>query len=65
MKEEVGNAGKYSHPMTGSVYNRISIITIEDIVNDGKRLDIPMSLEVLASAQRATESTQMDLLAGL
>ena len=38
----------------GRNYDRIGIVTIQEIL-DGKRLDIPMSLEVLAAAKRSSE----------
>jgi hypothetical protein len=31
-------------------YDRIEIVTVRDIIEKGKRLDIPMSLEVLKKA---------------
>ena len=44
---------QYKREAMGRTYDRISIVTIKEIVEEGKRLEIPMSLEVLASAQRA------------
>jgi site-specific DNA-methyltransferase (adenine-specific) len=55
-------AGQYQHIEMGRSYDRISIITVEEIVEEGKRLEIPMSLEVLAAAQRAADSQQLDML---
>ena len=47
----------------GRSYDRISIVTIKSIVEDGNRLDIPMSLEVVKAAQKAaTQEEQMELL---
>ncbi|MEO7029788.1 MAG: hypothetical protein ABI147_10350, partial [Acidobacteriaceae bacterium] len=43
-------------------YDRISIVTVEDILCHNKRLDIPMSLEVLKAAQSVVQASQMDLL---
>ena len=45
----------------GRSYGKISIVTIKQIVEEGKRLDIPMSLEVLADAKRAAEGEQASL----
>ncbi len=53
MLNEAKAAGQYKHETMGRTYDRISIVTIRDIVEDSKRLEIPMSLEVLAAAQRA------------
>ena len=45
----------------GRSYDQISIVTVREIVEDGKRLDIPMSLEVLAAAKRAAGPDQIDI----
>ena len=62
MIAEAKAAGQYQHESMGKNYDTISIVTVHDIVETGKRLEIPMSLEVLAAAKRATESKQIDLL---
>ncbi len=63
MVKEAKAAGQYTHEEMGRAYDRISIVTIKDIIERGKRLEIPMSLEVLAEAQRVDESTQLQLSA--
>jgi hypothetical protein len=55
-------AGQYKFQDMGRSYDRISIVTVAEILEEEARLDIPMSLEVLASAQRAVDSQQMALL---
>ena len=55
MKTEDKAAGVYKHEDMGRNYDVISIVTIADIVEGNKRLDVPMSLEVVASAKRAAE----------
>lgn len=54
MKTEAGEAGVYEHQMMGRNYPRIQIVTIEEVVEQHKRLEIPMSLEVLKKAQAVT-----------
>jgi len=61
MKTEANAAGRYEHTLMGRSYDRIGIVTIREIVEDGKRLEIPMSLEVLAAARRASGSEQTSL----
>jgi hypothetical protein len=46
----------------GHTYDKISIATIREIIEGGKRLEIAMSLEVLKAAQQAADTGQMDLL---
>lgn len=62
MIKEAKAAGQYSHEDMGRNYDRISIITVREIIEDNKRLEIPMSLEVLAAAKLAESSEQMSLL---
>ena len=58
MVKEAKAAGQYRHEVMGRSYDRISIVTIEEILDVGKRLDIPMSLEVLKAAQKAEDDDQ-------
>jgi site-specific DNA-methyltransferase (adenine-specific) len=62
MVSEAKAAGQYFHESMGRSYDRISIVTVEDIVSNMKRLDIPMSLDVLKTAQTVVKESQMDLL---
>jgi DNA modification methylase len=62
MISEAKAAGQYKHEDMGRSYDRISIVTVKEIVEDGKCLEIPMSLEVLKAARRASDDTQMELL---
>jgi site-specific DNA-methyltransferase (adenine-specific) len=62
MVREAKAAGQYQHAEMGRSYDRISIVTVKEIIEDGQRLEIPMSLEVLAAAQRASDSEQIDLM---
>jgi DNA modification methylase len=61
MEQDANAAGTFKHEMMGHSYNRIQIVTVDDILA-GKRLEIPMSLEVLKSAQREVEDKQMPLV---
>jgi len=63
MLNEAKAAGQYKHEDMGRSYDRISIVTVKEIVEDGKRLEIPMSLEVLKAAQAALgPEEQLELL---
>ncbi len=62
MTTEAGDAGFYQHQMMGRNYPRIQIVTIADMVEQHKRLEIPMSLEVLKKAQAvATQEAHPEL----
>ena len=61
MLAEAKAAGQYRHETMGRNYDQLGIVTIQEIVEQGKRLDIPMSLEVLAAAKRAAGPDQIDM----
>ncbi len=61
MREEANAAGFYEHTLMSRNYPRIQIVTIQEIVEQNKRLEIPMSLEVLKKAQTASQSLQTEL----
>jgi DNA modification methylase len=61
MAQDAKAAGPYKHEEMGKSYDRISIVTIEELLA-GKRLEIPMSMEVLKAAQKAINEEQLSLL---
>jgi DNA modification methylase len=63
MKDEAKAAGIFEHKLMGRSYPRVLIVTIAEIVEQNKRLDIPMSLEVLKKAQAADANIQAELFA--
>lgn len=64
MLSEARSHGKFAHEDMGRDYDTISIVPVADIIESGKHLDIPMSLEVLKAAQRANANQQMDWILG-
>ena len=54
MVNEAKAAGHYRHETMGRNYDKISIVTIRQIL-DGTRLDLPMSVEVVKAAQAALD----------
>jgi site-specific DNA-methyltransferase (adenine-specific) len=61
MRGEAKAAGQYRHEEMGRSYDRIAIVTVREIVEGQKRLEIPMSLEVLSRAARASQGEQLEL----
>jgi site-specific DNA-methyltransferase (adenine-specific) len=61
MKDEAKVAGHFHHAQMARNYDKIQIVTIQEILEQNKRLDIPMSIEVLKTAQRDVQIDQMDL----
>jgi len=61
MKLEARSAGLYRHEQMGRDYPKINIVTVREIVEDGKRLDLPMSLEVLRAAKTSKADDRVAL----
>ncbi len=61
MMAEAKVAGQYRHEDMGRSYDKIAIVTVREIVEGGKRLKIPMSLEVLAAARQVNDAEQNSL----
>lgn len=61
MNTEAKAVGQYEHELMGRTYSRVEIVTVAEIVEEGKRFDIPMSVEVLKSAQFSVADTQIPL----
>jgi site-specific DNA-methyltransferase (adenine-specific) len=55
MVKEAKAAGTYEHIVMGRIYPRIQIVSITEIIEQNKRLDIAMSLEVLRAAKAVAE----------
>lgn len=58
---EAKSAGIYHHDLMGHNYDIIQIVTIEEIVEANKRLDIPMSLEVVKAAKKKFDDAQIKM----
>jgi hypothetical protein len=46
MQDEANAAGTYEHNLTGRNYPRIQIVTIQEMVERHKRLEMPTAIEV-------------------
>lgn len=58
MIETAKAAGIYTHTLMQRDYDRIQIVTVQDIIEGGKRLNMPMSHEVLKQAEKAAIDNQ-------
>jgi hypothetical protein len=61
MIEDAKAAGTYHLAIMGKSYDRIQIVTVKEIIEQDRRLDIPTSLDVLKAARRAAKERQMGL----
>ncbi|HEY5231914.1 MAG TPA: DNA methyltransferase [Verrucomicrobiae bacterium] len=62
MRKEAKGAGLYAHPLMLKNYDRIQIVTVQEIIEEHRRLELPMSLEVLKKAQAAVSDKQISLI---
>jgi hypothetical protein len=62
MRREAKAAGIYHNPLMQSNYDRIQIVTIKEIVEENRRLALPLNLEVIKKAQAAASDKQIDLI---
>jgi len=61
MIEEAAKSGVYHHPLMGRTFNRIEIVTVRDLVEKERRLDLPMTAEVAKAAEPASRARQPKL----
>ncbi|BAZ12224.1 DNA methyltransferase [Calothrix sp. NIES-4071] len=61
MLKEANSYGLYTHKAMGRSYPCVQIVTIKDILENNKRLDIPLMLDVLKSAETASKSVQLSI----
>jgi site-specific DNA-methyltransferase (adenine-specific) len=63
MREEAKAAGTYKHKLMERAYDRVQIVTVREIIEQGKRMDLPLSVEVVKAAQASQdEGEQGELL---
>jgi site-specific DNA-methyltransferase (adenine-specific) len=61
MRDEALAAGIYHHELLNRDYPRIQILTVQEMIEDGKRIDLPLSLDVLKSAVAVATEEQHSL----
>jgi ClpP class serine protease len=61
MSKTAKAAGIYQNRYMSRSCDRIQIVTIKEILEDNKRLDVRLSFEVIRSAEKHTEVKQMEL----
>jgi hypothetical protein len=62
MREEAANAGKYHHQIIDRKDDCIQIVTVKEIVEDGKRLQLPWGGLAMVKSAIAEASKQASLL---
>ncbi|MEZ4524369.1 MAG: DNA methyltransferase [Desulfobacterales bacterium] len=62
MREEAVTAGVYHHPMMNRDYDRISIVTVEELIEDRKRFEMPTGIDVVKKAPKKSGEQQAKLV---
>ena len=62
MRAEAKAAGIYYNPTMQKNYDRIEIVTIKEMIEENRRLELPMNIEVLKTAQAAASDKQISLI---
>lgn len=60
MREEALKVGFYHHPIMGKDYPKIQIVTVQELIEEDKRLELPMSHQLQKSAKERGKSSQID-----
>ncbi len=61
MKEEAKAAGMFRHELMNRNYDRIQIVTVKEMLEEHKRLEMPLSLEVVKKAKAKSKAGQIEL----
>lgn len=61
MKDEAAQAGVWHHPLIGLTMSRIQIVTVREMLEDKRRLELLMTTEVLKAAPKAVKKSQATL----
>jgi len=61
MMQEAKDAGTYPHPMMGREYPRVQIVTIDEILMENRRMELPLAKDVLKAAKANINTGQGDL----
>jgi len=62
MRKAAKEAGTYDDKIMGRKRDRITLVTIKEIIEDQKRIDLPTGISALKSAAKADEGKQEELL---
>lgn len=61
MREKAKAAGTYTHALTRKICDKIRIITVEEMIEDKVRLDLPQDYEAFRHAVRQVDGQQLEL----
>lgn len=57
MRDEAAQSGVYHHPLLGKKMSRIQIVTVREMLEEGKRMELPMAAQVVKTAPSMKQQT--------
>lgn len=61
MKEEAKKVGTYEHSLMGRCYDRIRIVTVREMIEQGARLDLPLSFDAVKQGKKGSDNLQLPM----
>lgn len=61
MREEAKKVGTYEHALMGRSYDRIRIVTVREIIEQGARIDLPLSYDAVKPGKKVADDLQMSM----
>lgn len=59
MISEAKSAGVYEHALMGRCYDRIRIVTVREMIEQGARIDLPLSYDAVKPGKKGADDLQM------
>jgi len=61
MISEAKSVGVYEHALMGRCYDRIRIVTVREIIEQGARIDLPLSYDAVKPGKKVADDLQMSM----
>jgi len=61
MISEAKSVGVYEHALMGRSYDRIRIVTVREIIEQGRRIDLPLSYDAVKPGKKGADDLQMSM----
>ena len=61
MISEAKSVGVYEHALMGRSYDRIRIVTVREIIEQGRRIDLPLSYDAVKPGKKVADDLQMSM----
>ena len=61
MISEAKSVGVYEHALMGRSYDRIRIVTVREMIEQGARIDLPLSYDAVKPGKKADDSSQLTI----